>query len=286
MILKNIELNNFRLCESADIDFQSGVNLLYGKNAEGKTNVLEAIYFFARGKSFRGGKDTDIVRFGEKGYSIKITFERHDGEHVLEYRFYDGQRMRLSGGTKVTAKELIGKFNAVFFCPDHLSIIKAAPGERREFLNIAISQLSREYVSLLSDHKKLVESKNSLLKGEEPIDDALMAAYNEKLAVVNAKIYLMRREYTEKLSVLVGETIKEISGGKEKAEIFYKSDITDEKSQISDIIIEYERLLKDNQNREAAAKMCLIGIHRDDLYFKINGMDARQFASQGQQRAH
>ena len=285
MILKNIELNNFRLCESADIDFFDGVNLIYGKNAEGKTNVLEAIYFFARGKSFRGGKDSDIVRFGEMGYSLKISFERKEGIETLEYRFYDGQRMRLSNGAKVSAKELIGKFNAVFFCPDHLSIIKSAPSERREFLNIAISQLSKEYVEMLYEHKKLTESKNALLKSEEPYDDTLIASYNEKLAVVNAKIYIYRVEYIKKLSEFVKTTIKEISGGSEEAEIFYKSDILAEKSQLCDVIIEYENLLLSNLQREKAAKMCLIGVHRDDLNFSINKMDARQFASQGQQRS-
>ncbi len=285
MILKKIELNNFRLCERGDIDFSRGVNLLYGKNAEGKTNVLEAIYFFARGKSFRGGKDTDIVKFGEKGYSVKITFERADGEHTLEYRFYDGQRQRLSGGVKVSAKELIGKFNAVFFCPDHLSIIKDAPSARREFLNIAISQISAEYVSLLYEHKKLTEGKNALLKRDDVPDFDLIASYNEKLAEVNAKIYLIRRDYVEKLSKSVKETIKEISVGRENAEIFYKSDVFSEFSQFSDVIIYYENLLKENINREIAAKMCLVGIQRDDLYFTINKNDARQFASQGQQRS-
>lgn len=285
MILNKIELNNFRLCETGNIEFSRGVNLLYGKNAEGKTNVLEAIYFFARGKSFRGGKDSDIVRFGEKGYSLKICFERQDGEHVSEYRYYDGQRQRLCNGVKVTAKELIGRFNAVFFCPDHLSIIKAAPSERREFLNIAISQLYGEYVALLTEHKKISEGKNALLKSDEPYDAALMAAYNEKLAEVNAKIYIMRREYVDKLSVSVGETIKEISGGKEKAEIFYKSDISAEKSRIEDVIIEYGQLLAEREKREQEAKMSLVGVQRDDLYFTINGMDARQFASQGQQRS-
>ncbi len=285
MILKKIELNNFRLCERGEIDFNSGVNLLYGKNAEGKTNVLEAIYFFARGKSFRGGKDADIVKFGEKGYSVKITFERADGEHTLEYRYYDGQRQRLSGGVKVSAKELIGKFNAVFFCPDHLSIIKDAPSARREFLNIAISQISSEYVTLLYEHKKLTESKNALLKREEPIDMDLIASYNEKLAEVNAKIYQMRRDYVEKLSKSVKETIKEISGGRENAEIFYKSDVFSDFSQLENVKIYYSNLLKENMPREIAAKMCLVGIQRDDLYFTINQNDARQFASQGQQRS-
>lgn len=285
MILNNIELNNFRLCESETIDFQSGVNLLYGKNAQGKTNVLEAIYFFARGKSFRGGKDTDIVRFGEVGYSIKIEFERNDGAYTLEYRYYDGQRQRLCNGVKITAKELIGKFNAVLFCPDHLSIIKAAPSSRREFLNIAISQLSSEYVILLSEHKKLLEGKNVLLKSDMPYDAALMASYNERLSDMCARIYEMRRDYVEKLSVSLKNTIKEISGGREEAEIFYKSDISDEKSSFENIKIRYVDLFKEFEKREQAAKMSLCGVQRDDLYFTINGMDARQFASQGQQRS-
>ncbi|MBE6679884.1 MAG: DNA replication and repair protein RecF [Ruminococcaceae bacterium] len=285
MILNKIELQNFRLCESGEIDFSSGVNLLYGKNAEGKTNVLEAIYFFARGKSFRGGKDSDIVKFGEKGYTVKISFERADGEHILEYRFYDGQRQRLCNGVKVSAKELIGKFNAVFFCPDHLSIIKDAPSARREFLNIALSQISQEYVTLLYEHKKLTESKNALLKRDDVPDIDLIASYNEKLAEINAKIYKMRRDYVEKLSKSVKETIKEISGGREDAEIFYKSDVFSEFSRFCDVIMYYKNLLQENLNREMAAKMCLVGIQRDDLFFTINKNDARQFASQGQQRS-
>ena len=285
MILKNIELNNFRLCERGNISFKDNVNLIYGKNAEGKTNVLEAIYFFARGKSFRGGKDTDIVRFSEKGYSIKIVFEKKDGEHILEYRYYDGKRQRLLNEVNVSAKEFIGKFNAVFFCPDHLSIIKDAPSTRREFLNIAISQLSSEYVLLLYEHKKLTESKNVLLKSEEPLDFNLIASYNEKLAVTNAKIYKMRIDYIKKLSLFVNKTVNEISMGKENAEIFYKSDAEISCESLSDLENCYAKVLNENLKREIAAKMCLVGVHRDDLIFTINKKDARQFASQGQQRS-
>ena len=285
MVLKEIELNNFRLTESERITFSNGVNLLYGKNAQGKTNVLEAIYFFARGRSFRGGKDSDIVRFFEKGYSIKIGFTRSDGEHTLEYRYYDGQRQRLCNGVKVPIKEMIGKFNAVFFCPDHLSIIKDEPSERREFLNIALSQLYGEYVSLLADHKKLLAGKNALLKSEEPLDIELLRAYNEQFAEVSAKIYLYRREYIEKLEKSVQNTICEISGGREKANIFYKCDIPAEKSRLADVITYYRDLFFQYESRETAAKMSLCGVQRDDLVFTINDRDARQFASQGQQRS-
>jgi len=285
MKLTNIELHNFRCAENALIAFTDGVNLLYGKNAQGKTNVLEAIYFFARGKSFRAGKDTDMLRFGEEGYSIAIEFTRADGEHRLEYRYYDGQRLRLCNGVKVTAKEMIGKFNAVFFCPDHLSIIKDAPSVRREFLNIALSQLSGEYVTLLAEHKKLLEGKNALLKQEEGYDPTLMAAYNRQFAAVCAKISLMREEYVQKLSASLTQTVAEISGGKEEAKIFYKSEKPAELSRIEDVTIQYQQLFCENEARERAAKMCLFGIQRDDLLFTINGKDAKQFASQGQQRS-
>ncbi len=285
MILKNIELNNFRLCEKGIINFSDGVNLLYGKNAQGKTNVLEAIYFFARGKSFRGGSDREIVKFGKEGYSIKIEFERFDGTNVLEYRYYNGQRQRLLNGVRVSAKELMGKFNAVFFCPDHLSVIKAAPSDRREFLNIAISQLSHEYVMLLSEHKKLLEEKNALLRNEDYYDASLVSAYNEKLADTCARIYLMRAEYVKKLSLSIKKIISEISGGNENGEIFYKSDLDTEKTDLKEIKNFYISLFKNFEKREQAAKMSLCGVQRDDLYFTINGMDARNFASQGQQRS-
>ena len=285
MKLLTVELENFRNAVCEKINFNDGVNLLYGKNAEGKTNVLEAIYFFARGKSFRGGKDTDIVRFSKKGYAIKIEYEKKGEIYTLEYRYFDGARQRLLNGVKVTAKEAIGKFNAVLFCPDHLSIIKNSPSERREFLNVALSQADSEYILLLSEHKKLTESKNVLLKSEDGYDVSLMRAYNEKLSEVNAKIHIKRLDYINRLSEVVNRTVKEISGGKEEVKIFYKSSILADFTRFCDVKSEYERLLFEYEKRESAAGMCLIGVHRDDLVFEINGKDAKTFASQGQQRS-
>ena len=285
MKLLNIELENFRNCVCEKIEFNDGVNLLYGKNAEGKTNVLEAIYFFARGKSFRGGKDSDIVRFLEKGYSMKIEYESGSDIKCQEYRFYEGSRQRLLNGVKISAKEALGKFNAVLFCPDHLSIIKNAPSERREFLNIALSQLYYEYVNLLSEHKKLTENKNALLKSESGYDTSLMKAYNGKLSEINAKIHIYRAEYVEKLSESVNRTVKDISSGKEDVKIFYKNQISADFTRFCEIQSEYEKLFTENEGRERAAGMCLYGIQRDDLVFEINGKDARTFASQGQQRS-
>ncbi len=288
MKLTSIQLHNFRAAKEAELTFADGVTLLYGKNAQGKTNVLEAIYFFARGKSFRGAKDADMLRFGEEGFSIRMEFERADGAHTLEYRYHGGQRLRLKNGVRVPIRELIGAFNAVFFCPDHLSIIKDAPSVRREFLNIALSQLSGGYVTYLTEHKKLTEGKNALLKQETPYDRTLMAAYNRQLAEVSAEIYLARRAYVEKLTESVQNTVREISGGREAVEILYKSDIPSELAEFSrkkEVQLYYEDLFREYEPREAAAGMCLCGIQRDDLVFLLNGRDAKQFASQGQQRS-
>lgn len=285
MILRKIELENFRNVESASLTFADGVNLLYGKNAAGKTNILEAIYFFTRGKSFRGGKEVDLLRFGETGCRLKLVCEGANGEESLEYAYFNGERQRKKNGVKISVREMVGSFPAVLFCPDHLSLIKSAPSQRREFLNVAISGLYHEYLLLMSEHKKISEQKNALLKSENQIDRALLAAYNEKLAAVSAKIYLYRREYIEKLEQSVRNTIFEISGGREEIKIFYQSDIPAELSRLFEIQSYYRNLFIEHEKREIAAKMSLCGISRDDMQFLIGGMDARLFASQGQQRS-
>lgn len=285
MQLCSLKLENFRSASLAKLSFSDGVNLLYGKNAEGKTNVLEAIYFFARGKSFRGAKDVDLVRFGAPGCSIEIEFIRRGERETLAYRYFEGSRARFLNGVKISARESVGRFNAVLFCPDHLSIVKGAPSQRREFMDIALSQLYGEYLAQLAVLKRAVEQKNALLKKEDGFDPKLLFAYNEKLASCFAKICLFRRGYVNALSEYVRKTISQISGGAETAEIEYKCDISAEFADFEAVKSEYERLLGENMRRETAAKMCLVGTQRDDLFFTVSGRDARQFASQGQQRS-
>lgn len=285
MILRQIELENFRNVKHACLDFADGVNLLYGKNAEGKTNVLEAIYFFTRGKSFRGGKDSEIVRFGQAGCRIRITYEKAGDLETLEYTYYDGARQRKKNDVKISVSEMIGSFPSVLFCPDHLSIIKSSPSVRREFLNMAISGLYHEYLLLLGQHKKISEQKNALLRAEGEPDRALLASYNEKLAEVSAKICIYRREYIAKLCESVKKTMFEISGGKENIDLSYVCDIPAEISRLFDITSYYKNLFIEYERREIGAGMCLCGVARDDMKFLIDGRDARVFASQGQQRS-
>lgn len=285
MILESVSLENFRSAKKEIIRFFPGVNLLYGNNAEGKTNVLEAVYFFARGRSFRAARENELVRFGEDGCTVKIEYQRRGKKEVLEYRYYDGTRRRSKNGVKITAREMLGNFCAVLFCPDHLAVIKRTPAERREFLNAAIAQLSPAYVSALGRHKKLLENKNVLLRREDGFDFALMESYNEELSALSAEILCLRREYLLSLAASVKKTVAEISEEKENVQIEYKCDISAELSRKEEIIIAYRDLFAKNLARETAAGMSLFGIQRDDFVFYVNGRDARQFASQGQQRS-
>ena len=285
MILKAITLENFRSAENECIHFDSGVNLLYGNNAEGKTNVLEAIYFFARGRSFRTTRESDLVRFGAEGCGVDIAFTRRGEEETLGYRYFGGTRRRTKNGVKVTAREALGVFCAVLFCPDHLSVIKRTPAERREFLNAAIAQISPAYVAALGRHKKLLENKNALLRCEDGYDRALMESYNEELAAVSAEILVARRAYLARLCASAMRTVAEISGGREHVTIDYSCDIPAEISRKEDVTIAYRDLFRANLAREAAARMTLFGVQRDDLVFFVNGREAKQFASQGQQRS-
>lgn len=285
MILESITLENFRSAENERIRFDPGVNLLYGNNAEGKTNVLEAIYFFARGKSFRASRESDLVRFGADGCGIGITFTRRGETETMDYRYFGGVRRRTKNGVKITAREALGVFCAVLFCPDHLSVIKRTPGERREFLNAAIAQISPAYVTALGRHKKLLENKNALLRREDGYDRALMESYNEELAAVSAEILVARRAYLARLSALVARTVAEISGGREAVTMDYACDIPAEISRLEDVTVAYRDLFRANLARETAARMTLFGVQRDDILFYVNGREAKQFASQGQQRS-
>ena len=141
MKITSFRAENYRNIKQVSLDFTPGVNLLYGQNAQGKTNLIEGIYTFARGKSFRGATDADQVRFGERGFSISLSFEESGGEKSeLTYRYFDGERKRLRGVAPITLSEMMGRFRAVLFYPEHLDLVKGGPAERRLFLNIAISQ--------------------------------------------------------------------------------------------------------------------------------------------------
>ena len=303
MKIKRLYAENFRNIESCDITFSPGVNLFIGNNAEGKTNAVEAIYLFSRGKSHRTSDERDMVRFGTEGFRLKIEYESTDGDETLEYAAFGRERVRRKNGYRISrVSEMIGSFRSVLFYPDNLEIVKDGPDERRSFLNIAISQVYPSYVSIYTKYKEALDARNKLLKmsREHYIDRREIDAWSLSVAEYASYVYLMRVEYLKKLDVYTKDIAMRLSGGKDEITLGYKSDITDSEaihttSHTVDGIPtdidreavkrEYYKKLTENLDRELAVGSSLYGPQRDDIEISINGSSARGFASPGQKRS-
>lgn len=289
MIIKKFKAENFRNIEKCEIEFSPQNNLLYGNNAQGKTNVIEGIYIFSRGKSFRAGEEKELVKFGKEGFRISIEYENLDGENTLEYAFFGNERRRLKNGYRIEkVKEMIGNFKSVLFYPDDLLLVKESPEKRRAFLNVAISQCYDVYINYYSNYKKALENRNCLLKLSSKgllVDDFELVSWSHYMAEYASYIHLMRKEYIKKLGVYVKRLMCEISDGNEDVEISYKSDADIDLEKREEIFEEYKKVFTRDLQREKAAGTSLFGIHRDDMIIEINKKSARLFASQGQQRS-
>lgn len=290
MIIRSFRAQNFRNIEKCSLEFDESVNLLLGENAQGKTNAVEGIYLFARGRSFRRGDERDLVRFGAEGFNLSIEYEDKDGKNTLEYSVFGRERRRKKNGYKISrASEMVGSFKAVLFCPDDLTLVKGGPEERREFLNVAIAQCYPSYINIYSDYKKALENRNALLKAASKglyFDESELSAWSQSLAEYASCIYVQRKEYLKKLQVYARAFMADISDGKEELKLEYKSDIiTEETASREKIKEQYSLIFKENTAKEKAAGVTLYGPHREDIVISLNGKDSRIFSSQGQQRS-
>ena len=303
MKIKRLVAENFRNIEKCDITFLAGVNLLVGNNAQGKTNAVEGIYLFSRGRSHRTADDRDMIRFGTDGFRLRIEYESIDGDEVLEYACFGRERVRKKNGYKINrVSEMVGSFKSVLFYPDNLEIVKDGPEERRAFLNIAISQLYPSYLGAYTRYKESLDARNKLLKlsKDHYIDPSEIDAWSLSVAEYASYIYVLRVEYLKKLGVYAKQVALELSGGREELSFEYKSDIkspeafegercnvlgietTLDRERIKN---EYYRIFTSEVARECAVGSSLYGPHRDDIVININGTSARGFASQGQKRS-
>ena len=289
MIIKRFKAEGFRNIELCDISFTDGTNLLYGNNAQGKTNAIEGIYIFARGKSFRSAEDKELLGFGKNGFRIYIEYEDKSGENSLEYAYFGKERRRKRNGYPIkSVKEMIGSFRAVLFYPDHLGLVKDSPEERRAFLNIAIGQCYPFYINCYSDYKGALENRNCLLKMVSKglyVDNGELESWSYSLSEYASYIYIQRKEYIKKLEVYAKKIMSDISDGNEEISLIYKSDIKGEVNSREQAFEEYKRILNSEIQREKIVGTTLFGPHRDDIEILINGKSARHFASQGQQRS-
>ena len=286
MLLTSFEAEHYRNVAHARLSFSPGVNLLFGENAQGKTNLIEGIYTFARGKSFRGAADADQVAFGQTGFSLSLGYKTEDRENLLTYRYADGERRRYVNGAPAALSEMIGRFRAVLFYPDHLDLVKGGPTERRLFLNIAISQIDKLYLKALTRYEKLLRNRNAVLKDAGKtgyLDRDLLASYSEGMAEECATVALARQAYIEKAETFAAPLLRELSGGREEMRLFYRAD--SEKRERESIKNEYIEKYSTSLDREIAAGCSLFGIHRDDMEIEVNDKPTRVFCSQGQQRS-
>lgn len=288
MKIKRFKAENFRNIEKCDIEFTDGVNLIHGGNALGKTNVIEGIYLFSRGRSFRTAQEKDMVKYNADGFRVTLEFDSRDGENTLEYASFGREKRRRRNGYPVkSVREMIEGFKAILFHPDDLSLVKGGPEERRAFLNVAAAQCYLTYISDYSRFQTALDNRNVLLKNASKglyADEGELFAWSESMAEYAASIYKIRTEYLKKLEVYVREIGLKISGGKEEISFEYKSDIEigGDKEAVKR---EYLERLTSSLDKERIVGSSLYGPQRDDIIIKINGQPTRGFASQGQQRS-
>ncbi len=286
MIAQGIELSRFRNYEREKIEFDKKINIIYGNNAQGKTNILEAIYLFSLGKSNRARHDADMIRFGDDSAEVRLDFVSRERGCAGEIRIAKNRRKQILINEIPIRKssELVGRFNVVYFGPEYLSLIKDGPGKRRKNTDILISQLKPGYLSAISEYKRTVEQKNNLLK-QDGCDELLLSVLNEKVIELSAQIIRCRHEYIKKTEKTAKKIQLEMSEGRENLDLNYVScgmSINDE--NVGDI---RELLVKKSVSvfaREKYLRESILGVHRDDIEFKVNGADLKHFGSQGQQK--
>lgn len=279
MNIRSIELKNFRNYENLEISFDEGTNILFGDNAQGKTNILEAAYMSGTTKSHKGSRDREMIRFGEEEAHLKTVVVRGGREYQIDMHLKKNRAKGIAID-KIPIKkasELFGILNIVFFSPEDLNIIKNGPAERRRFLDSELCQLDRIYLADLTNYNKILAQRNKLLKDMiyRPSLSDTLPVWDMQLIKTGKKIIRRRKQFVDELREIVSDIHYRISGGKE--ELFLKYE-----PNIDDIFFEDEL----SRAKEKDKKLCQtsVGPHRDDLLFSIGDVDIRKYGSQGQQR--
>lgn len=291
MVANKVIYRNFRNIGTAELSFSDGVNILYGDNAQGKTNALEGIFFFACGKSFRGVHDRELLKIGCPTGEMSLSFTDARREQKLETRFSSEKpRTLLHNGIPVRrTSDFIGAFRSVLFCPEHLSLIQGAPAGRRSFLDAAICQLKPAYLSALSVYNRLLRQRNALLRDETQDAHAklpLLEVLTGQLAEADIRIVTTRKKYIKLLEEAAAEFLSDMTREREHVTFTYQSDA--EPAEDGDFAAAAEKCCKKRMaeiSRELAAGTTLHGCHRDDILISLDGREARLYASQGQDRS-
>lgn len=281
MILKSLELKDFRNYESLNIEFVPGNNIIFGENAQGKTNLLEACFLCASARSPRGSRDNELIRFGADEAHIKTVISKENSDERIDIHLKKGAKkgIALNQIPLKKASDLFGVCNIILFSPEDLEIIKKGPDMRRRFMDIELCRLDRIYLNDLLSYRKVLEQRNSLLK--KLIDDPrsenadTLDTWDIQLVSFGEKIIKRRREFIKNISPTVSEIHKRISGNREEPVVVYKPDVSEQ---------DFSERLFMARDRDKRMAITSVGPHRDDIEFMIEKKDIRVFGSEGQKR--
>ena len=279
MYIHSLELSNYRNYKQLSIEFSKGITILYGDNAQGKTNILEAIYLSGTTKSHRGTKDKDIIQFGEDESHIRVHVMKHEVGHRIDMhlRKNKSKGVDIHGQSIKKSGELFGISHMIFFSPEDLSIIKNGPSERRKFMNLELCQLNKIYHHNYVNYNKALNQRNTLLKQifyKPDLKDTL-DMWDLYLLEYGKNIIEQRESFIKELNEIVKKIHFHLTGEKESIEIGYEKNVSTE---------EYEKQMLLKRDMDLKYQTTQVGPHRDDICFYINGIDVRKFGSQGQQR--
>ncbi len=279
MYIESIQLKNFRNYEFMELNFDQGTNIFYGDNAQGKTNILEAVYLSGTSKSHKGSKDKELIRFHEEEAHIRMQVRKNTFSYKIDMhlRKNKSKGVAINGIPIKKARELLGVVNLVFFSPEDLNIIKNGPSERRRFIDMELCQLDSIYLSDLAGYNRIVNQRNRLLKDIFHNSElkSTLDIWDMQMIQYGKRMIEKRKEFLEEVNDLVKDIHKSLTGGLEEIEILYEPNVKSENME--------DEIFR-NRERDMRMKMSSTGPHRDDFCVKVNGIDIRKYGSQGQQR--
>ena len=279
MFIKSIQLDGYRNYDNETVYFDKETNILFGDNAQGKTNILEAVFLCATTKSHRGSKDKEIINFNKPEAHITLYLDKSNDEYKIDILLRkDKAKVVAINGSKIKkATELLGILNVVLFSPEDLSIIKNGPSERRRFIDMELCQLDSIYLHNLSKYNKIVDQRNKLIKDSYDNKELLetLNIWDLQLVSYGSEVIKKRAKFIEELNTIIKEVHSKLTNGKEELVISYEPDVLPE---------DYEKKLSQNRSKDIRYKVTGVGPHRDDFSFVVNGIDIRKYGSQGQQR--
>ena len=289
MNIKNIYLKNFRNYEEEKIELCPGINIFFGENAQGKTNILEAIYLTSIGKSYRTQKYNEMIKWGKDQCKVYLDFEKNEIEGSIEFYIKRNQKKQIKiNGIKIEKiGDILGKLNTVIFSPDHLKIIKEGPSERRKFIDAILSQARVRYFYNLIQYLKILGQRNSLLSGDKKGGEIerTLDIWDAQLIEYGSNIMIERFNFVNTIKDCINNINKELSGGKEELLLEYRPSFYIKDYNLNNIQFIYGKTIEEGRPKDIRRGNTNWGPHRDELNFSIKGKELRNFGSQGQQRS-